>query len=448
MRNPDKKVWLSALFIFLTWAGFAQQEMNIGSDKKARFLITLMQQSNFEEVYQNCDSTMKRVIRDAEGLKEIWDNLLFFYGDFKEMGTTVTDSIDGYSVTQTVVSFEKAKMGLRLTFDTNLLLSGLYVTDAGQKHEAAAYIKPETFFEVKVSFGVKAYPLEGVLSVPVASGKHPCVVIVGGSGPVDGDLSLGPNKIYKDLAWGLASQGICVFRYPKRTYIHSEKMKAEQASRKSYNVQSEYLEDIQELLNVLKSKTYVDAKRIFILGHSEGGMLAPLILQQNTMLAGAIMMAAPVRSLQQLMLYQYDYLMPDSTLNTESQLKKEHLKRQVNLAMQPALSKHTPDDSLPDGFPASYWNYLEHYNQASVAQKVKKPVFIVQGNRDYQVPLSDFLLWQDVLRGKSNFSFTSFEKLNHLFLEGSGLSTPGEYARKQNVPEYCINELAKWLLSH
>jgi dipeptidyl aminopeptidase/acylaminoacyl peptidase len=80
-----------------------------------------------------------------------------------------------------------------------------------------------------------------------------------------------------------------------------------------------------------------------------------------------------------------------------------------------------------------------------LAKSNKKPVLIIQGERDYQVPLSEYKLWKDALVDYNNYMFTSFAKLNHLFMEGEGKSTPDEYSKRGNVPEYVIEEIAKWI---
>jgi hypothetical protein len=72
---------------------------------------------------------------------------------------------------------------------------------------------------------------------------------------------------------------------------------------------------------------------------------------------------------------------------------------------------------------------------------------VLQGERDYQVLLKDFELWKSTCSGKPNFSFKSYPALNHLFMEGSGgnLSTPNEYLRAKNVPEFIITDIKSWI---
>lgn len=73
------------------------------------------------------------------------------------------------------------------------------------------------------------------------------------------------------------------------------------------------------------------------------------------------------------------------------------------------------------------------------------PILILQGERDYQVTMQDFELWQSNLSGKSNVAFRSYPALNHLFLEGESKSTPSEYNVEKNIPGYVINDMASWI---
>ncbi len=81
----------------------------------------------------------------------------------------------------------------------------------------------------------------------------------------------------------------------------------------------------------------------------------------------------------------------------------------------------------------------------ALAKNNKKPVLILQGARDYQVPITEFNKWKIALSNNQNYLFQSFEKLNHLFMEGTGKSEPQEYFNRGNIPVYVIDEITKWI---
>jgi len=130
--------------------------------------------------------------------------------------------------------------------------------------------------------------------------------LVHGSGPNDKDESIGPNKIFRDLAWGLASQGICVLRYDKMTFKYGKQLTPEMVEKMT--VKEEVIDDALIALKLISKTNDIDTKRIFLLGHSLGATVAPRIGLQDPDLAGLIIMAGLTRSLEDTLLDQYTYI--------------------------------------------------------------------------------------------------------------------------------------------
>jgi uncharacterized protein len=97
--------------------------------------------------------------------------------------------------------------------------------------------------------------------------------------------------------------------------------------------------------------------------------------------------------------------------------------------------------------PASYWLDLRDYDPAAAAQKIAKPLLILQGERDYQVTLADFARWKDALRSRKDVKFVLYPKLNHLFVHGEERSAPVEYFKPGNVDQQVVNDIATWIRS-
>src|SRR5205823_4382224 len=111
--------------------------------------------------------------------------------------------------------------------------------------------------------------LPGTLTAPKQGGTFAAVVLVHGSGPNDKDETFGPNKPFRDLAWGLAARGIAVLRYDKRSKIHPEQFRG------NFTVKEETVDDALAAVNLLHKASRINPKRIYVLGHSLGGMLIP-----------------------------------------------------------------------------------------------------------------------------------------------------------------------------
>jgi uncharacterized protein len=134
--------------------------------------------------------------------------------------TTKTDNTTTYRVAVTRVKFARGSLDVNVAFDEQAQLAGLFFTPVLNETAwtAPVYVKSETFHEESVQVG-KRPPLPGTLSIPGGRGPFAIAILVHGSGPNDADESVGGVRVFKDLAQGLASQGVAVLRYTKRTRI-------------------------------------------------------------------------------------------------------------------------------------------------------------------------------------------------------------------------------------
>ncbi|MGO9180459.1 MAG: alpha/beta fold hydrolase, partial [Candidatus Limnocylindrales bacterium] len=258
--------------------------------------------------------------------------------------------------------------------------------------------------------------------------------------------TFGPNKPFRDLAWGLASRGIAVLRYDKRTFVYGAQMAADT----SITVRQETTDDAIAAIALLRMTPKVDPTRVFLVGHSLGAYLAPRIAAQVPgKLAGIAMLEAPTTPLPQLILIQEEYLASlqgSPSPQVEQQLAT--LKEQVALAESPSLSPSTPASELPLDMPASYLLDLRTYNPLTTAAGLTIPMFFSQGSRDYQVPPSELQPWEQALASHSNVTFRTYPAMDHLLLDGSGPATPAEYSVPGHVDSQLVADLAAWLTSH
>jgi fermentation-respiration switch protein FrsA (DUF1100 family) len=157
-------------------------------------------------------------------------------------------------------------------------------------------------------------------------------------------------------------------------------------------------------------------------------------------------MAGPCRPLEDLILEQSVYLCGlDGSISAAEQSYLDLLKQQVAKVKSPDLALTTPATALPLSIPASYWLDLRGYQPALVAQKVKQPLLILQGERDYQVTTADFKMWHEVLRNRKEVDFKLYPGLNHLFIFGEGKPNPGEYEVPGQVDKKVIDDISSWV---
>jgi dienelactone hydrolase len=322
-------------------------------------------------------------------------------------------------------------------------LTGLHLAPAGAAEpvrpwEPPDYADPARFTEHDLTVGDGPLAVDGTLSVP-RSGSGTAVVLLTGSGPNDRDETLGRNKPFKDIAWGLASRGSTVLRYDKVTYAHPDQLR----TRRDFTLADEYVPHAVAAVDLLRR----DHDRVFVLGHSQGGTAAPRVAAAAPAIAGLVIMAGGTLPLHWAAVNQFRYLASQNPATAAaSQHTIDAITRQARMVDSPDLAPSTPDSELPFGAPAPYWLDLRAYDPAATAAGLGKPMLILQGGRDYQVTVADDLAgWRAALAGRPDVTIRVYDADNHLFFTGTGPSTPAEYEPAQHVDPAVVTDIADWL---
>lgn len=411
--------------------------------ERARAVVTLFTEGKYAEMTLYFDSTVKAALT-PEQLEQLWGQLTAQLGTYSGQTGTRTEQIPDYNIVYVAMKFDKMKLDTKLVFDKNKQIAGFFFTPAppDEPFKAADYIVPGAFSEKEVTIGKTPWQLPGTLTMPNGEGPFPAVILVHGSGPHDRDETIGPNKPFNDLALGLASNGIAVLRYDKRTKVHATKFSLTE----EITIKEETIDDAVFAFEFLSQTEKIDPRKIFILGHSLGSMVMPRIGLKTPDADGFILMAGNSRPLEDLILEQYEYIYSlDTKPSVEKSTMIDSLKKQVAFLKSDRFTKDTPREQLPLGIPSGYWLDLKNYDQVRTARQLPQPLLILQGERDYQVTMQDFNGWKQGLEDKTNVTFISYPGLNHLFIIGEGKSTPDEYMQSGHVDKKVINDIAGWI---
>jgi len=403
----------------------------------ARQALDFLLQQRFSDLRAMFDQNMSQQVTQNT-LETTVAPQLNSLGGVASIGEPLVQENQGYEVVTFPVQFEAGKFNVIFSVDAQGRIAGMFL-QPGQSGAAVAaqwtrpsYSDPSRFHEIHVTVGRAPWSLPGSLLMPVGAGPFPGLVLVQGSGPRDRDETIGPNRPFLDIAEGLASRGIAVLRYDKRTFVYAQQM----AALPHLTVEQEVIEDAISAVALLQHQPGVNPSRVFLLGHSLGGYLAPRIAKQDPAIAGLIIMAGNARPIPQLILEQSQELgAPPQQI--------EQLKQQI--ARINALRPGQADSERFFGVPASYWLDLKNYDPTAVAQNLQIPMLILQGGRDYQVTETDYDLWKSALEGKRNVTFREYPDLNHLFLHGQGRSTPAEYEQAGHVSFEVVEQIARWI---
>jgi hypothetical protein len=399
---------------------------------------------DFAAVVAMFDDTVRAALPE-EKLRASWLAAETQFGPVRRTGAPRTATKGDLQIVIILAEFERNGLDIQMVFNASGKIAGIAFRPPATSTTPfvdAPYVIAANYTEREVTVDVGGWPLPGSLSMPVGGGPFPAIVLVHGSGPNDRDQTFGPNKPFRDLAHGLASRGIAVLRYEKRTRQHGPKV----APLTQFTVKEETIDDAVGAVRLLRATPRVDPKRVFVLGHSLGGMLAPRIAAAGGAdIAGLIIMAGAVRSLEQSLVDQSRYLAQADGKVTAEEEKQLAQFEQLAAAVK-TLKPGDPPPQVPGASaPTSYWIDLRGYDPPTAAQAVKMPMLILQGGRDYQVTAADFEKWKAALGTRRDVTLKLYPALNHMFVPGTGPSVPAEYLTAGHVDEAVVRDIAEWV---
>lgn len=369
-----------------------------------------------------------------------WTTEVGRIGGIVAVGPAVTEPLDGeLTLVKVPVTGGRGAIEVRFSVDAAGVLYGFRLAPPAESTWAApGYAVARRFRERDVTLGSGDRAVPGTLTLPARRGRRPAVILVS-SGAMDRDVSTGPNKPFKDLAWGLASRGIAVLRFDKVNFVHPELN-----SRDGFTMVEEYLPTALAAVELLQRESRIDPKRIFVLGHSGGGKAVPRIVAAEPSIAGMAILAGDTVPLPQSAVRVFEYLAAQDPHHDHTE-SLAAVTRAAELTASPALSPATPPADLLFGLPASYWLDLRTYDQVATAAALHKPTLILQGGRDYQVTAeADLPNWQAALADRPEVSIRLHPAADHMFYPGNAPSTPADLEKPNHVCPAVIDDLAHW----
>ena len=400
-----------------------------------------MDAGEYAQVEAMFDADMAKAV-PADKLKAVWESLPAQVGKATGRGDAQTMEQAGSTLVQVPLHFEKAELMAKFAIEGGGKIVGFMIQPA----QAAAPPAPAppvaedaSFSEREVMVGGDDRALPATLALPKGDGAFPAVVLVHGSGPHDRDETIGPNKPFLDIARGLAAQGIAVLRYEKRT-----KARPQDFASGMFGVDEETTNDAVQAVATLRGIDGIDPKRVFVLGHSQGGMMAPRIAAVSGHVAGLVLLAAPARSLLDIVIEQNRRLavLDDGKTSDAERDAITAIIQQVRITRDAATD---PATKTVMGLPAGYWRSIDSVDPVAEARSVGLPMLVLQGARDIQVVDADWQGWRGAFHADPKVSFKLYETLNHLAMPGEGDGTLAEYQQPNHVDATLIDDVAAWI---
>lgn len=328
--------------------------------------------------------------------------------------------------------------------------------------------KPYSYYSEDIIFENKkaGITLAGTLTLPKQDGVFPAVILISGSGPQNRDEELLGHKPFLVLSDYLTKNGIAVLRYDDRGVAVSKGNFKTATS-------ADFATDVEAGIAYLKSRKEIDKSKIGLIGHSEGGIIAPMVATQSKDVAFIILLAGTGIQGDQLLLLQQQLIGKASGMSDEELQKvKSNNTKIFDIAnkststeqLQTDLTnyiKQNPSTEKPAGMTeeefvklqvqqiATPWmHYFIKYNPAPTLEKVKCPVLALNGEKDLQVPPKENLgaIKAALLKGgNKNATVIELPNLNHLFQECK-TGSPQEYATiEQTFSPTALTEITKWI---
>ena len=338
-------------------------------------------------------------------------------------------------------------------------------------HRPQEPTKPYPYYAEEVSFSSEGgkIKLAGTLTLPQEQGVFPAVILITGSGPQNRDEEFMTHKPFLVLADHLSRNGIAVLRYDDRGFASST---GDFTSATSLD----FAEDVKSAIEYLKTRHEIDKSQIGLIGHSEGGLIAPIVATQSEDVSFLVMLAGPGVPGDQILLEQTELIgktmgageveigreqrlakqifqivkQSENPAETESQLR-EFLERVFEENPELAASSGMDKESFINRQVAQgvrpWFKYFLQYDPAVSLRKVQCPVLALNGEKDVQVSPNNLTLIQKALAegGNKNVTIREFPGMNHLFQECE-TGAMAEYARiEQTFSPIALTEISNWI---
>ena len=303
--------------------------------------------------------------------------------------------------------------------------------------------------EEKITIGTK-YPLSGLLTIPeTGTTPYPAVVLVHGSGPNDMNEKVGNTYCFRDLAEGLASHGVATIRYNKRTLTYGKELVKNNSI--NLTVKEETIEDAIFAADLLRKEPRINPGKIFIAGHSMGGMLAPRIDAEGGNFTGLIILAGSPRKMEEILIEQQSAYLKSANAIIKWFVSKQFVKINKKLEriydMTDGEAMATP--VLGKYIKAYYFKEWGLKPSTDYLEKLSKPILVLHCSADFHVSIEkDFERYKEILAGNPNASFKLYPDLNHLFMPkvyGDIKKALKEYKKAQKIEKYVIHDIADWV---
>ena len=431
----------------------------------AREAVSELSSGQYARFFARFDEAMKAALPEAK-VQELWKAITGQTGAFQSQIAARQETAGAFDVVFVTCQFEKAPLDIKLVFNAERKLSGLFFSPAGIGNRPQEPKKPNPYREEEVTFENKEEPglkLAGTLTFPGSGGPFPAVLLISGSGAQNRNEEIMGHKPFLVLADHLTRRGIAVLRVDDRGVGGSSDGPPDATS-------LDFAGDVLAGVTYLKSRKEIDPQRIGLIGHSEGGIIAPIVASKSSDVAFIVLMAGTGVNGREV-LFEQGRLLAQAAGASEEQIAAN---RKIQTTIFDVLNA-TPDsetaekqirEALSGASPSvrdivlgaqlkmvlSQWfRHFLNYDPRLTLEKVRCPVLALIGEKDLQVsPSQNLPEIEKALTAAGNKDFKAVELpgLNHLF-QTCKTGAVAEYGQiEETIAPAALELISGWILGH
>lgn len=430
--------WMLSVMMLLSTGCAQERSTQDALDAKAQNVLMQMIGGEYASVVAQFDETMAAAV-STEALKMGWEGTLAQIGALQSAAPVPAQEEEPVHAAFALVG-ERGFVYMVLGFDGEGRINEMVITAPQLSVQANERALPAgaQAFAVQIP-AAQERTLPGELIVPAdMNAQTPFVVMAQGSGPSDMDESIGGNKPFRDLAYDLAALGVGSLRFDKVTFAHPD-LPVE-------TIDQEYLEPVAAALALLKEATA--AERVYLVGHSEGGMLAPYLVERCGFDGGVALAGTPKQ------LWEISYAQNLAIIELMPAEQQPLLMQQIAPEYEKALRLAQMSDEEAAvtpvfGMSAVYLRHMARLDQAQIAKDSGKPFLFLWGEADFQVDRAAFEAWNERLGDDVRFEYRTYPGLNHLFMPAgendSILHAQAAYQDAKQMEPQVARDIAAWI---
>ena len=302
------------------------------------------------------------------------------------------------------------------------------------------------FTAEEVTVQAKGFTLAGTLLLPKSKGPFPAVITITGSGQQTRDErlplpGLEKYRLFGQIAEALAARGIAVLRVDDRGVGKSSGLQTLVSA-----TSADFADDVRAQVEYLRSRSEIDPKRIALAGHSEGGIIAPMVAASDPQIAAIALMAGTANRGDVVLGYQINYQLDTDTTLTPA---VKATRRTEGLDQIRTIVESGDTSKMPELMRSAWMKFFLTYDPLPAVAKVRQPILILQGEIDRQVTADQAPMIEKAARAAGNKDVTVrvYPGLNHLFLPAK-TGAPAEYTSLSTatIGEDVIKQMGDWLV--